>query len=51
MNDVIVKTKVPEELRNLFKSVCARNGKTQADVLREFIEQYSGWKTVRDKKQ
>lgn len=37
---VALKTFVPEGLRNSFKAVCAKEGKTMSDVLAEFVEEY-----------
>ncbi|HAZ44428.1 MAG TPA: ParG [Cyanobacteria bacterium UBA11369] len=37
---VIVKTSIPEELRNSFKAVCAKEGRNMNDVLSNLIEQY-----------
>ena len=37
---VAVKAFISEELRNSFKSACAKEGKTMSDTLTSFIEQY-----------
>lgn len=37
---VAVKAFVSEELRNSFKSACAKEGKTMSDTLTSFIEQF-----------
>ena len=39
--DVPVRAFVPENVRNAFKAECAKNGQSQAEVLRKFIELYS----------
>ena len=31
---------VPESLRNVFKAVCAEDGKNMSDVLTAFVEDY-----------
>ncbi|TFI52657.1 copy number control protein [Mastigocladus laminosus UU774] len=31
---------MPESLRNEFKAVCARQGKTMSDVVTEFVKEY-----------
>jgi metal-responsive CopG/Arc/MetJ family transcriptional regulator len=36
----IVKTSIPEELRNSFKAACAKEGRNMSDVLSSLIEQY-----------
>jgi metal-responsive CopG/Arc/MetJ family transcriptional regulator len=36
----VVKTSVPEELRNSFKAACAKEGKNMSEVLSDLIEQY-----------
>jgi len=37
---VVVKTSIPEELRNSFKAVCAKDGKNMTDVLFDMIQEY-----------
>ena len=37
---VVVKTSIPEELRNSFKAVCAKEGKNMTDVLFDMIQDY-----------
>jgi metal-responsive CopG/Arc/MetJ family transcriptional regulator len=37
---VVVKTSIPEELRNSFKAVCAKEGKNMTDVLFDMIQEY-----------
>lgn len=37
---VVVKTSIPEELRNSFKAACAKEGRNMNDVLSDMIEQY-----------
>lgn len=37
---VVVKTSIPEELRNSFKAACAKEGRNMSDVLSDMIEQY-----------
>ena len=37
---VTLRAFVPESLRNLFKSACARDGKNMSDVITEFVEDY-----------
>lgn len=39
---VVVKTTIPEELRNSFKAACAKEGRNMSDVLSDLIEQYVG---------
>ena len=39
--DVPVRAFVPVEVRNAFKAECAKQGQSQAEVLRKFIELYS----------
>ena len=36
----VVKTSIPEELRNSFKAACAKEGRNMSDVLSDFMEQY-----------
>lgn len=37
---VVVKTSIPEELRNSFKAACAKEGRNMSDVLSDMIQQY-----------
>ncbi len=37
---VVVKTSIPEELRNSFKAACAKEGRNMSDVLFDMIEHY-----------
>ena len=39
--DVPVRAFVPVEVRNAFKAECAKQGQSQAEVLRKFIELYA----------
>jgi predicted DNA-binding protein len=38
---VAIRVELPEELRNRFKSVVVREGKTMTDVVTELISQYT----------
>jgi metal-responsive CopG/Arc/MetJ family transcriptional regulator len=37
---VVVKTSIPEELRNSFKAACAKEGRNMSDVLSDFMGEY-----------
>ncbi|HEY9637999.1 MAG TPA: plasmid partition protein ParG [Coleofasciculaceae cyanobacterium] len=37
---VVVKTSIPEQLRNSFKAVCAKEGRNMTDVLFDMIQEY-----------